>query len=205
MAREPRRLAGSDARLFGQQQGRRLPDGELGALSRRARAGRRVVARTACSCACFTAAAARSAAAAGRATRRSSRSRRAASRGGLRVTEQGEIIASKYSDPGARPPQPRDARRGDARGEPAGRRAARRIARARYFATMDALSAHAFDAYRALVYETPEFPRLLPRVDADRRDRRAQHRQPARRRARRRRGSRTCARFRGCSAGASAG
>ncbi len=44
---------------------------------------------------------------------------------------------------------------------------------------MDELAAIAFTAYRALVYETPEFVELLPRGHADRGDRRAQHRQPA--------------------------
>jgi phosphoenolpyruvate carboxylase len=76
--------------------------------------------------------------------------------GGLRATEQGEIIASKYSDPEL------------------GRRNLEALVAAtleaslvdterlgdcaeRYFATLDALSAHAYRAYRALVYETPEF------------------------------------------------
>ncbi|HEX6137609.1 MAG TPA: phosphoenolpyruvate carboxylase [Casimicrobiaceae bacterium] len=76
--------------------------------------------------------------------------------GGLRVTEQGEIIASKYSD------------------SELGRRNLEALIAAtleaslldaeqlgdcaeRYFATLDALSAHAFRAYRALVYDTPEF------------------------------------------------
>ena len=76
--------------------------------------------------------------------------------GGLRVTEQGEIIASKYSDPEL------------------GRRNLEALVSAtleaslldaeklgdaapRYFATFDELSAHAFRAYRALVYETPGF------------------------------------------------
>ena len=64
-------------------------------------------------------------------------------------------------------------------------------------------SAHA--AYRGLVYETPGFVDVLPRGDADRRDRRAQHRQPAGVAHRIDRASRTCARSPGCSAGASAG
>ena len=77
--------------------------------------------------------------------------------GGLRITEQGEIIASKYSRPGARPAQPRGAGRGDAwrrawstpsRSASARRptmRCSTRSPRMRYA------------AYRALVYETPEF------------------------------------------------
>ena len=77
--------------------------------------------------------------------------------GGLRVTEQGEIIASKYSDPelGRRNLETLVAATLDASlqdAEQLGESAAR------YFATMDTLSAHALDAYRALVYQTPEFP-----------------------------------------------
>jgi len=76
--------------------------------------------------------------------------------GGFRATEQGEIIASKYSDPEL------------------GRRNLEAVVAAtleaslvdteqlgdcgeHYFATLDALSAGAYRAYRALVYETPEF------------------------------------------------
>ncbi len=76
--------------------------------------------------------------------------------GGLRVTEQGEIIASKYSDPDH------------------GRRNLETLVAAtieasfldteqledraeRYYGVMDALSASAFAAYRGLVYETPGF------------------------------------------------
>ncbi len=79
LARRTARMAGGDARLLGQQQGRRLPDRQLGALPGRARAGRRVSPTTASGCGSFTAAAARSGAAAARASRRSSRSRPAAS------------------------------------------------------------------------------------------------------------------------------
>ena len=131
---------------------------ELGALQRRARAGRACSSARRARCACSTAAAARSAAAAARATRRSSRSRRARVDGALRLTEQGEVIASKYCRPGARPAQPRDAGRGDARSEPARRRAARRARAQRFDAAMDALVRSTRSrAYRALVYETPGF------------------------------------------------
>jgi phosphoenolpyruvate carboxylase len=76
--------------------------------------------------------------------------------GGLRVTEQGEIIASKYSDPelGRRNLEAlvaatMEASLADA--EKIGDRAGE------YHAVVDTLSAIALRAYRNLVYETPEF------------------------------------------------
>jgi phosphoenolpyruvate carboxylase len=77
--------------------------------------------------------------------------------GGLRITEQGEIIASKYSDPelGRRNLEALVAATLEASLEDAERLGARAPA---YFAIMDALAEHAYRAYRALVYETPEFP-----------------------------------------------
>ena len=77
-------------------------------------------------------------------------------RGGLRLTEQGEIIASKYSDPAL------------------GRRNLEALVAAAlegsmldneqlanrapaYFAAMESLSARACEAYRSLVYDTPGF------------------------------------------------
>ena len=60
---------------------------------------------------------------------------------------------------------------------------------------MDALSRHACAAYRALVYETPGFLGLLPRLDADRRDRGAQPRKPPGVAQSVRSASRTCAPF----------
>ena len=77
---EPRRRAGGHARLFRQQQGRRLPDLGLGAVQGRGGADRSLSSAAASTCAYFTAAAARSVAAADRATRPSWRSRRAPSR-----------------------------------------------------------------------------------------------------------------------------
>ena len=76
--------------------------------------------------------------------------------GGLRVTEQGEIIASKYSDPelGRRNLETLVAATLDASLQDAEQLG---DCAERYFAAMDALSAHALRAYRALVYETPEF------------------------------------------------
>ena len=68
---------------------------------------------------------------------------------------------------------------------------------------MEELSAHAFAAYRGARLRDAGLHRLLPRVDADQRDRRPQHRQPARQPQAARTASRTCARSRGCSAGAS--
>ncbi len=76
--------------------------------------------------------------------------------GGLRVTEQGEIIASKYSDPelGRRNLEALVAATMEASlvdAEQLGDRGAL------YHAAMDELSDLAFAAYRALVYETPVF------------------------------------------------
>ena len=76
--------------------------------------------------------------------------------GGLRVTEQGEIIASKYSDPelGRRNLEALLAATLEASLLDAERLG---DSAERYFAAFDALSAHALRAYRALVYETPDF------------------------------------------------
>jgi phosphoenolpyruvate carboxylase len=76
--------------------------------------------------------------------------------GGLRITEQGEIIASKYSDPdlGRRNLETLVAATLEASLQDAGALGARA---SEYYAAMDALSAHALAAYRALVYETPHF------------------------------------------------
>ncbi|TMH37053.1 MAG: phosphoenolpyruvate carboxylase [Betaproteobacteria bacterium] len=76
--------------------------------------------------------------------------------GGLRITEQGEIIASKYSDPelGRRNLEALIAATLEASlldAEALGERADR------YYAALDALAAHALGAYRQLVYETPGF------------------------------------------------
>jgi phosphoenolpyruvate carboxylase len=97
--------------------------------------------------------------------------------GQIRVTEQGEVIAAKYGNPdvGRRNLETLVAatleatllpERGDA-------------PRAAFLEAMDELSAHAFRAYRGLVYETDGFERYFWGIDCDQRDRRAQHRQPA--------------------------
>ncbi len=76
--------------------------------------------------------------------------------GGLRITEQGEIIASKYSDPdlGRRNLETLVAATLEASlsdTEQLGDRATH------YYGVMEELAQHAFKAYRALVYETPDF------------------------------------------------
>ena len=76
--------------------------------------------------------------------------------GGLRITEQGEIIASKYSDPdlGRRNLETLVAATLEASlldSEQIGDRADV------YYTAMSDLAAHALKAYRALVYETPAF------------------------------------------------
>jgi phosphoenolpyruvate carboxylase len=76
--------------------------------------------------------------------------------GAIRITEQGEIVASKYSDPelGRRNLETLVAATieasllPDAHGDGV---------RSDYHAAMDALSRHAYAAYRALVYDTPDF------------------------------------------------
>ncbi len=110
-------------------------------------------------CACSTAAAARSAAAAGRATRRSWRSRPAPLQAGIRITEQGEVIAGKYLNPevGRRNLEHLAAATLEARLlHPQKARAA-----PEFLAAMEELSAHAYRAYRALVYETHGFERYF--------------------------------------------
>jgi phosphoenolpyruvate carboxylase len=76
--------------------------------------------------------------------------------GAIRVTEQGEIVASKYSDPelGRRNLETLVAATIEASLLPD----AHGGVRADYHAAIDALSRHAHVAYRALVYETPDFP-----------------------------------------------
>ena len=128
------------------------------------RAGRRCSSATACACACSTAAAARSAAAAGRATRRCSRSRRAASHGQIRITEQGEVIASKYADAdiGRRNLETLVAATLEATLlDP--RRSALGELRRRTTRSWSGCREDAYRAYRALVYETPGFVDVLPR------------------------------------------
>ncbi|HTS23638.1 MAG TPA: phosphoenolpyruvate carboxylase [Casimicrobiaceae bacterium] len=76
--------------------------------------------------------------------------------GAIRVTEQGEIVASKYSDPelGRRNLETLVAATIEATLLPD---AQEEDANAEHHTAMDALSGHAYAAYRALVYETPEF------------------------------------------------
>ena len=76
--------------------------------------------------------------------------------GGLRITEQGEIIASKYSDPelGRRHLEALVAATMEASLVDAEQIGARAPS---FHAALDALAANAYAAYRSLVYDTPEF------------------------------------------------
>jgi phosphoenolpyruvate carboxylase len=76
-------------------------------------------------------------------------------RGQIRITEQGEIISSKYSNPevGRRNLEILTA----ATVEASLLQPEKRAPREDYLATMEMLSATAFEAYRGLVYETPGF------------------------------------------------
>jgi phosphoenolpyruvate carboxylase len=79
--------------------------------------------------------------------------------GQVRVTEQGEVIAAKYGNPdiGRRNLETLVAATLEATLLPERGNAPR----ASYLEAMDALSAHAFRAYRRLVYETPGFERYF--------------------------------------------
>ena len=110
-------------------------------------------------CACSTAAAARSAAAAGPAIRRSLLSLRVPCSVPSCITEQGEVIASKYSNPelGRRNLEILAAATLEAtvlQPEPT-------EPRPEYLEAMEFLSAEAYRAYRNLVYETPGFDRFF--------------------------------------------
>ena len=157
-ARLARQRAGGDAGLFRQQQGWRLSHLDLGALQGRADAWSSCSAVTRSACACSMAAAARSAAAAGRAYDAILAQPSGAVQGQIRVTEQGEVIGGKYSN------------------AEVGRRNLETLAAATFEATlleaerpvppawravMEELSAGAFRAYRALVYETEGFDRYF--------------------------------------------
>jgi phosphoenolpyruvate carboxylase len=78
--------------------------------------------------------------------------------GGIRITEQGEVIAAKYSNPevGRRNLETIAAAALEAKLQPE-----QAAPRAEYLAAMEELSMHAYAAYRNLVYETPGFERYF--------------------------------------------
>jgi phosphoenolpyruvate carboxylase len=79
--------------------------------------------------------------------------------GAIRITEQGEVIASKYSNPelGRRNLEILAA----ATLEATLLQSSQQAPRADYLAAMEELSAHAYRSYRALVYETAGFERYF--------------------------------------------
>ena len=102
-----------------------------------------------------------------------------------------------------RPAQSRDPGRRHARGDPAAR-PDRPPPPADYLAVMEELSAHAFRAYRDLVYETEGFDRYFREFDGAGRDRQPQYRQPSGVALEAAAASRICAPSPGCSAGRNA-
>ncbi len=156
LARRPGRLAGGDARLFRQQQGRRLPDRQLVALSRRSSLSSTRFATHGIELRLFHGRGGTVGRGGGPSFEAILAQPAGSVSGGLRITEQGEIIASKYSDPdlGRRNLETLVAATLEASlvdGERLEDRAAT------YYGALDALSKHAHAAYRALVYETPGF------------------------------------------------
>jgi phosphoenolpyruvate carboxylase len=78
--------------------------------------------------------------------------------GGIRITEQGEVIAAKYSNPevGRRNLETIAAAALEAKLQPE-----QAAPHAEYLVAMEELSMHAYRAYRDLVYETPGFERYF--------------------------------------------
>ena len=122
--------------------------------------------------------------------------------GQIRITEQGEVIASKYSDPdiGRRNLETLVAATLEAT---LLRRAAHAPSRPAYHEVMDEMSADAFAAYRNLVYETPGFVTFFRTATPITEIADLQRRQPAGSAHANPTASRICARFPGCSAGRS--
>jgi phosphoenolpyruvate carboxylase len=177
--RRPRRMAGGDARLFRQQQGRRVSHRQLVALSRRAGA-RRCVPR-----------ARRQAAVLSRPRRHRRARRRAELRGHPRAAGRAASAADCASPSRARSSPASTPIRTSAGAiletlvaatlEASMLDSERLEERAReFYGALDALSRHAHTAYRALVYGTPGFVDYFRACDTDRGARGAQHRQPAR-------------------------
>ena len=124
--------------------------------------------------------------------------------GAIRITEQGEVIASKYSNPelGRRNLEILAAATLEATLLHAGSGRARR---AEYLEAMEFLSAAGISRLsRAGVRDRRVRP-TLPRIDGDQRDRQPEHRQPSVLAQADRPASRICARSPGSSAGRSAG
>ena len=156
---------------------------------------------------CSTAAAARWAAAAGP-TNRAILAQPPESVGGrLRLTEQGESVTNRYAEPARSRGATSSSSSTPCSWPAAGGRAGTPVARRRLGAARSTSCRRSRSgAYRALVHERARQLVALPaRGDADRRDRPAQHRQPARAAPAQHAASRTCGRSPGSSPGRRAG
>jgi len=159
---------GSDARLLGLQQGRRVPGGQLGAVPRRARPGRvRAQDRNPVCGSSTVAGGNRSGVAVAPAMTQSWRNRLGAvERGRCGSPSRARWIAAKYAEPRYRAPQPRDARRGHGSRPPCSTWRGWATPRGLRMRCLTSWPPGAQRAYAELVHETPGFRRVLQGLHA---------------------------------------